>query len=90
MHARLLALGAVIATGIAMPGAQSRLTIDAVSTRAHLVTGGDLLVRITGPAAVKDLKVRFAGSRELPDHRPGVLRTMAATVRLPDRRLHAP
>ena len=51
---------------IATTGAQERLAVTALSTAPHLVTGGDVLVRIDAPAAAPASRLKVsAGGREL-------------------------
>ena len=66
MLARSPALGVVLVVLMATPGAQERLVVTALSTAPHLVTGGDVLVRIEGGTSTPSSGVKVSvGSREL-------------------------
>jgi Tannase-like family of unknown function (DUF6351) len=63
MPARSAVLGALLAVAIASTGAQGRPSINALSTDASLVTGGDVLVKVAFGSGVTagTLKVSVAG-----------------------------
>ena len=60
----LLAVGMFMASVAAQPPADAALEIQAISSKAELVSGGDVLLQVTGPSnlTARNLTVRLNGS----------------------------